>query len=43
MHNPIIEMAECAASMLLEQIERGGPGEPMRVVYPARLVRRESA
>lgn len=43
MHNPIIEMAERAASMLLEQIERGGPGEPMRVVYPARLVRRESA
>ncbi len=42
-HNPIVEMAERATSMLVEQIERGGPGEPMRVVFPPRIVRRASA
>ncbi len=42
-HNPIVEMAERAAGMLLEQIEQGGAGQPVRVVFPPRVVRRESA
>jgi DNA-binding LacI/PurR family transcriptional regulator len=41
-HNPIVEMATRATDMVLEQIRRGGPGEPMRMVYPPRVVRRES-
>lgn len=41
--NPIGEMAEQATRMLLEQIDQGAPGAPMRVIFPATLVRRASA
>lgn len=40
---PVPEMAERATRMLLEQIDRGGPSEAMRLIIPPRLVRRESS
>jgi DNA-binding LacI/PurR family transcriptional regulator len=39
---PVIEMAERATRMLLEQIDLGGPGEPVRLIIPPQLVLRES-
>jgi DNA-binding LacI/PurR family transcriptional regulator len=41
--NPIIEMAEQATRMLLEQVDGGRGDQPMRVVFPPSLVRRTSA
>ena len=41
MRNPVLEMAEQATRMLLEQINGVYPG-PLRVILPTRLVRRES-
>lgn len=39
---PVSEMAERATRMLLEQIDLGGPGDPVRLIIPPRLVRRQS-
>ena len=41
--NPIIEMAEQATRLLLEQVDAGRGAHPMRVVFPPSLVRRTSA
>lgn len=41
--NPVAEMAEHAARLLLEQVEGDGAGGPMRVILPPSLVRRHSA
>lgn len=43
MRNPIVEMAERATRLLLEQIDGGSPGDAVRVIIPPRLVRRASA
>ena len=43
MHNPIVEMAERATRLLLEQIDGGRRSEAVRVIIPPRLVRRVSA
>ena len=41
--NPIVEMAEQATRLLLEQIDGGRGGHPMRVIFPPSLARRASA
>jgi DNA-binding LacI/PurR family transcriptional regulator len=41
--NPIVEMAEQATRLLLEQVDAGRGAHPMRVVFPPSLVRRTSA
>lgn len=41
--NPIVEMAEQATRLLLEQIDDGRGGHPMRVIFPPSLARRTSA
>ncbi len=40
--NPAVEMAEHATRMLLQQIAGPRTATPLRMVFPARLVRRES-
>lgn len=40
---PIVEMAERATRLLLEQIDGGGPAGSMRVIIPPTVVRRASA
>lgn len=42
-HNPIGDMAEHATRLLLDQIEQDRGVQPMRVVFPPALVRRDSA
>lgn len=42
LRNPVVEMAEQATRMLLQQISGESPAGPLRVVLPTRLVRRES-
>ena len=41
--NPIVEMAEQATRLLLEQVDGGRGAQAMRVVFPPALVRRASA
>jgi DNA-binding LacI/PurR family transcriptional regulator len=41
--NPIVEMAEQATRLLLEQIDGGRGGHAMRVIFPPSLARRVSA
>jgi len=41
--NPIVEMAEQATRLLLEQVDAGRGPQAMRVVFPPSLVRRTSA
>jgi DNA-binding LacI/PurR family transcriptional regulator len=41
--NPIADMAEQATRLLLEQIDGGRGVQPMRVIFPASVVRRASA
>ena len=41
--NPIVEMAEQATRLLLEQVDGGRGDQPMRVIFPPSLVRRTSA
>jgi len=43
MRNPIVEMAERATRLLLEQIDTGAIGPAMRLIIPSQLVRRSSA
>ena len=43
MRNPIVEMAERATRLLIEQIDRGTTGPAMRLIIPSELVRRSSA
>lgn len=40
---PTVEMAEQATRLLLEQIDGGRGGHPMRVIFPPSLARRTSA
>lgn len=41
--NPIVEMAEQATRLLLEQVDGGRGSQAMRVIFPPSLVRRTSA
>ncbi|MGD7706572.1 LacI family DNA-binding transcriptional regulator [Microlunatus sp. Y2014] len=41
--NPIDEMAEQAARMLLDQIDAARTARPLRLIFPPTLIRRESA
>ena len=41
--NPIVEMAEQATRLLLEQVDNGRGGHAMRVIFPPSLARRTSA
>lgn len=43
MRQEVVEVAERATRLLLEQIDAGRPGHPARLIIPSRLVRRESA
>jgi DNA-binding LacI/PurR family transcriptional regulator len=40
---PIVEMAERATRLLLEQLDESGPSGAMRVIIPPVIVRRASA
>ena len=40
---PIVEMAEQATRLLLEQVDGGRGAQPMRVIFPPTLARRASA
>ena len=43
MRQPIVEMAERATRLLLEQMDGSAPAGAMRVIIPPVVVRRETA